>query len=74
MEQTRESLVQRMRHQRQTIADWFADIEHWNRTRPTEAFTLEQIDPGGMMAKMGAALDLSLAREEGLAEVGERHA
>ena len=67
METTRAQLVQRMRQQRQNIADWFADLEHWNRTRPTEAFTLDQVDPGGLMARMGAALDLSLAREDGLA-------
>ena len=67
MEHTRASLVARMREQRQHIAEWFATIEDWNRLRPTEAFTLEEIDPDGLLARMGVALDLSLAREDGLA-------
>jgi hypothetical protein len=63
----RQALVQRMRQQRDEIRQWFYDIEHWNRLHPTDAFMLDEIDPSGMMAKFAAALDLSLAREDGLA-------
>lgn len=59
--QTREQLVARMRKLRQDIAAIFDDAEHWNRLHPDE----EPIDPDpdGLLARIAAALDASLARE-----------
>jgi hypothetical protein len=60
--QTREELVGRMQKLRQNIRDIFTDAEHWNLTHLDE----EPIDPDpdGLLARIAAALDVSLAAEE----------
>ena len=58
MTTTRETLLARARHQRQEIAEFFADVAQWNRQHPEE----EPIDPDpdGQLAEIAARLDQTL--------------
>jgi hypothetical protein len=64
MDERREVLVNRMRHLREVIREWFAAIDDWHATHPEEPPPdMAELDPGDYMTRMAAALDASLARE-----------
>jgi hypothetical protein len=60
----RRELVERIRHNRAEIRQFFLDIDHWNRCVRKESEEPIDPDPDGLLTRIAAAYDKTLAAED----------